>query len=63
MRARELVKDRTPITPIPRNEIPFAHLWWDCIGPLLDPTECKGRPNYCLIIIIVYYARRQQNIT
>ena len=63
MRARELGKNRTPITPIPRNEIPFAHLWWDCIGPLLDPTECKGRPNYCLIIIIVYYARRQQNIT
>ena len=39
LRARELVKDRTPITPIPRNEIPFSHLWWDCIGPLLDPNE------------------------
>jgi len=50
MRTRELVKDRTPITPIPRNETPFAHLWWDCIGPLLDPAECKGRPNYCLMI-------------
>ena len=50
MRTRELVKDRTPITLIPRNEILFAHLWWDCIGPLLDPNECKSRPNYCLII-------------
>jgi len=45
MRTRELVKDRTQITPIPRNGIPFAHLWWDCIGPLLDPVECKGRPK------------------
>jgi len=44
------MKVRTPITPISRNEIPFFHLWWDCIGSLLDPNECKGRPNYCLII-------------
>ena len=50
LRARELVKDRTPITPIPRNEMPFSHLCWDCIGHLLDPNDCKGRPNYCLII-------------
>jgi len=26
LRTRELVKDRTPITTIPRNEIPFSHL-------------------------------------
>ena len=50
IKVRKLVKDRTPIAPIARNKIPFSHHWWDCIGPLLDPNECKGRPNYCLIM-------------
>ena len=44
------MKDRVPITAIPRNEVPFSHLWWDCVGPLFDPIEAKGRYNYCLVI-------------
>ena len=50
VRARELVKDRTPISAIPRNEVPFSHLWWDCIGPLFDQSVSRGQPNYCLVI-------------
>jgi hypothetical protein len=50
LRGREFVKDRVPITAIARNEVPFSHLWWDCIGPLFDPIEAKGRYNYCLVI-------------
>jgi len=50
LRGREFVKDRVPITAIARNEVPFSHLWWDCIGPLFDPMEAKGRYNYCLVI-------------
>jgi len=46
-KARLLVKDRVPITVIPHDEIPFSHLYMDCIGPLFDKSEY----NYCLCII------------
>ena len=43
VRARQLVKDRTPVSAIPRNEVPFSHLWWDCIGPLFDQSVSRGQ--------------------
>lgn len=46
-RSRLLVKDRVPISVIPRDEVPFSHLYMDCIGPLLENAEW----NYCLCII------------
>ena len=46
-KARLLVKDRVPISVIPHDEIPFSHLYMDCIGPLFDKSEY----NYCLCII------------
>ena len=41
------MKDRIPISVIPRNPVPFAHLYMDMIGPLFDCTEFK----YCLCLI------------
>jgi len=29
-----VVKDRVPISVIPRDEIPFSHLYMDVLGPL-----------------------------
>jgi hypothetical protein len=46
-KARLVVKDRIPISVIPRDEIPFSHLYMDCIGPLFDQAEF----NYCLCIV------------
>ena len=40
-------KDRIPISAVPRDEIPFSHLYLDVIGPLFDKAEY----NYCLCII------------
>jgi len=39
VKARALVYDRTPITVIPRDPIPFNHLYTDVIGPLYDKAE------------------------
>ena len=47
LNARALVKDRIPISVIPRDPVPFAHLYMDVIGPLLDRTEYR----YCLCLI------------
>ena len=38
-KARALKKDRVPITVIPRDEVPFSHLYMDIIGPLFDKAE------------------------
>ena len=46
LKARALVTDRTPITVIPRDPIPFNHLYMDVIGPLFDKAEW----NYCLVV-------------
>jgi Integrase zinc binding domain len=36
MRSRKHWTDRTPITPIPRDEPSFGHIVFDCIGPIVD---------------------------
>jgi len=41
------MKDRVPISVIPRDVVSFSHLYMDVIGPLFDKTEY----NYCLCII------------
>ena len=46
-KARAVVKDRIPISVIPRDQIPFSHMYMDCIGPLFDKAEY----NYCLCVI------------
>ena len=46
-KARAVVRDRIPIAVVPRDEIPFSHLYMDVIGPLME----KGDYNYCLCII------------
>jgi len=45
MKARALVKDRVPISVIPR--VPFPHLYMDIIGPLFKYGEYK----YCLCLV------------
>jgi len=47
LKARVVVKDRISISVIPRDPLPFAHLYMDVIGPLLDRAEYK----YCLCLI------------
>ena len=42
-----MVKDQVPISVIPRNEIPFSHLYMDVLGPLFNKAEY----NYCLFLI------------
>jgi len=48
-RARSTVFDRVPISPIPRANEPFTHLFMDCMGPLF-PNQ-KAKYNYCLLLI------------
>ena len=49
------VAQRTPITPIPRNdEVRFGCLVADCIGPIVtnvDPTSPKPEYNYALVAV------------
>ena len=47
LKARAVIKDRVPISVIPRDPVPFSHLYMDVIGPLLDKAEYK----YCLCLI------------
>ena len=49
LRSRVVTKDRVPITPVTRADIPFQVLNMDCIGPL-DPPSAQGH-KYCLCII------------
>jgi len=44
LKARAVVKDRVPISVIPRDQMPFSHLYIDVFGPLFDRTEY----NSCL---------------
>ena len=46
-KARAVVKDQIPISVIPRDPLPFAHLYMDIIGPLFDRAEFR----YCLCLI------------
>jgi len=47
MKARAIVKDRVPISVIPRDPALFAHLYMDIIGPLFDHGEYRS----CLCLI------------
>jgi len=47
-KARALVTDRTPVAAIPRDTIPFSHLYMDVIGPLFDKAELI----YCLVLTV-----------
>ena len=49
LRSRVMTKDRVPITPVTRADIPFQVLNMDCIGPL-DPPSAQGH-RYCLCIV------------
>jgi len=46
-KARAIIKDRVPISVVPRDQVPFSHLYMDVIGPLLDTAEY----NVCLCLI------------
>ena len=46
-RARLVMKDRLHISMIPRDEIPFTHLYMGVIGPLFEKAEF----NYYLCLI------------
>jgi len=48
-RARSTVFDRVPISPIPRADEPFVHLFMDCFGPLFPNKKVKY--NYCLLLV------------
>jgi len=45
---RATVYDRVPITPIPRDEVPFDCLVMDCHGPLF--SNQKVEYNYALVL-------------
>ena len=47
LKARAVVKDRVPISVVPRDQVPFSHLYMDIIGPLFEHGEYK----YCLCLI------------
>jgi len=46
-KARVIIKDRVPISVVPRDQVPFSHLYMDVIGLLLDKAEY----NFCLCLI------------
>ena len=46
-KARAIIKDMVPISVVPRDQVPFSHLYMDAIGPLLDKAEY----NFCLCLI------------
>src|SRR6218665_2862548 len=49
LKARSLVMDRVPITPIPREDIAFKRRTMDVVGPI-EPTSAAGH-KYCLYIV------------
>ena len=46
-KARSVIKDRVPISIVPRDQVPFSHLYMDVVGPLLNKAEY----NFCLCLI------------
>src|SRR6218665_3494065 len=48
LKARSLVMDRVPITPIPREDVAFKRMTMDAVGPI-EPTSAAGH-KYCLCI-------------
>src|SRR5688572_23959433 len=49
LKARSLVMDRVPITPIPREDVSFRRITIDCVGPI-EPASAAGH-KYCLCIV------------
>src|SRR6218665_40187 len=49
LKARNLVMDRVPITPIPREGTAFRRMAMDVVGPI-EPTSAAGH-KYCLCIV------------
>src|SRR6218665_2577676 len=49
LKARSLVMDRVPITPIPREDIAFKRMTMDVVGPI-EPTSAAGH-KYCLCVV------------
>jgi len=46
-KARAVIKDRVPISVVPRDQVPFSHLHMDLVGPLLNKAEYY----FCLCLI------------
>jgi len=44
-------RDRVPITPIPRADRVFDHLFIDCMGPLISGEGQKVKYNYAFIVV------------
>ena len=44
-------RDRVPITPIPRADRVFDHLFIDCLGPLMSGEGQKVIYNYAFIAV------------
>jgi len=42
-----VIKDWVPISIVPRDQVPFSHLYIDVVGPLLN----KAAYNFCLCLI------------
>jgi len=39
-KARAVIKNRLPISIVPRDQVPFSHLYIDVVGPLLNKAAC-----------------------
>ena len=46
-KARAVIKDRVPISFVPRDQVPFSHLYMNVVCPLLNEAEY----NFCLCLI------------
>ena len=46
-KASAVIEDRVPISTVPRDQVPFSHVYMDIVGPLLNKAEY----NFCLCLI------------
>jgi len=51
LKKRKSTMDRVPITPIPRCDRAFDHLFIDCCGPFVSGERPKPRYNYAFVAI------------
>ena len=49
LKAPVTYRDRVPITPIPRADRVFDHLFIECMGPLISGEGQKVKYNYAFI--------------
>ena len=54
LKKRKTTLDRVPITPIPRCDMVFDHMFLDCAGPFISGEGTKPKYNYALIAIDSY---------